>query len=332
MRAGQVAAATGVTIKALRYYEQAGLLKPPRRANGYREYSAGDVLLVSEIRALMSLGRTPKEAEPFLACLRQGHPVGDDCPQSVAAYQDKIDHLDALIARLSRNRDELARQMRTAARRGFRSYPTADDDETPMTLPQAKPLPEGLPVPTDDGGARHLPGRRLPPLVFTGTDDARVQLDTVATGRWVLYLYPLTGEPGVDVPRGWDEIPGARGCSQEACSFRDNLAALQAHGAQRVLALSSDAAEYQQDLVRRLHLPYPMLSDPQLQLARALDLPTFHGDGGGGRAELYKRLTMVVQGDRIEHVFYPIFPPDAHAEEVLHWLRTHPPQSRAQTS
>ncbi|MGH3657040.1 MAG: peroxiredoxin [Micromonosporaceae bacterium] len=189
-----------------------------------------------------------------------------------------------------------------------------------MTLPQPDPLPKGLPAPEDDGGARHLPGRRLPPLVLTGTDGADVQLDTASSGRWVLYLYPLTGEPGVDVPRGWDEIPGARGCSQEACSFRDSLAALQAAGAQRVLALSTDAAGYQQHLVRRLHLPFPMLSDPELLLARALDLPTFHAAG----TELYKRLTMIVDGSRIEHVFYPIFPPDTHAGEVLDWLAANP--------
>lgn len=326
MLAGQVASAAGVTVKALRYYERHGLLRPARLANGYREYSAEDVRLVMEIRALMALGMAPRETEPFLQCLREGHAVGDDCPQSVAAYQDKIDRLDAVIAQLSREREELARQMRLAARRGFRSYTSVDvdEEESVMTLPQADPLPQGLPVPQDDGGARHLPGRRLPPLAFTGTDGATVRLDSVSSGRWVLYLYPLTGEPGVDVPRGWDEIPGARGCSQEACSFRDNLAALQAQGVDRVLALSTDRAEYQQDLVHRLHLPYPMLSDPDLKLARALDLPTFEGDG----MTLLKRLTMIVDGDRIEHVFYPIFPPDTHAGEVLDWVAAHRPPVR----
>lgn len=324
MRAGQVAAATGVTVKALRYYERSGLLRPARAVNGYREYSVEDVRLVAEIRALMSLGMAAKEARPFLECLREGHDVGDDCPQSVAAYQAEIDRLEALIARLARDRDELARRMRAAARRGFRSHRVVHE-ESVVPLPRADPLPEGLPAPQDDGGARHLPGRRLPSLVFTDTNGATVQLDSVSTGRWVLYLYPLTGEPGVDVPRGWDEIPGARGCSQEACSFRDNLSALQAQGVHRVLGLSTDAAEYQQDLVRRLHLPYPMLSDPGMLLARALDLPTFQGGG----ATLYKRLTMIVDGDRIEHVFYPIFPPDSHAEEVLAWLQAHPSSQQA---
>ena len=162
--------------------------------------------------------------------------------------------------------------------------------------------------------------------MFTQTDRSQVRLDAVSTGRWVLYRYPLTGEPGVDVPREWDEIPGARGRSQQACSFRDNLSALQDAGAQHVLALSTDAADYQQDLVRRLHLPYPMLSDPGLRLAQALDLPTFRDNG----MTLYKRLTMVVTGDRIEHVLHPIFPPDAHAQEVLDWLRAYPPRSPEQ--
>jgi len=183
-------------------------------------------------------------------------------------------------------------------------------------LPQPDALPDDLPAPADDGAARHLPGLILPPLAFTATDGEQIQLDTVSTGRWLLFLYPLTGEPGVDVPRGWDQIPGARGCSQEACSFRDNLASLQEHGVQRVLGLSTDRADFQQDLVRRLHLQYPMVSDPELCLAQALDLPTFEALG----MTLYRRLTLVVDGARISHVFYPIFPPDRHAEEVVNWL------------
>ncbi|MDP9443047.1 MAG: MerR family transcriptional regulator [Actinomycetota bacterium] len=322
MRTGEVAAAAGVTIKALRYYERQGLLQPVRLANGYRDYSAEDVRLVGEIRALISLGMAPKEAAPFLECLREGHEAGDDCPQALAAYQDKINQLDAVIMRLRRDRDRLEHQMREATRRGFRSLvPGAEEAEA--ILPHADPLPDGLSVPEDDGLAVHLPERVLPPLAFTGTDGVEVRLDSVTRGRWVLFLYPLTGDPAVDVPRGWDEIPGARGCSQEACGFRDNLAALQERGAECVLGLSSDAAEYQEDLVRRLRLPYPLLSDPELRLAAALHLPTFEVGG----TMLYKRLTMIVEGDRIKHVFYPIFPPDAHAAEVLEWLAA----SRAST-
>ena len=187
-------------------------------------------------------------------------------------------------------------------------------------LPQPDALPDDLPVPADDGAARHLPGRRLPELTFEATDGSRVRLDRVSAGRWVLFIYPLTGKPGADIPLGWNEIPGARGCSQEACSFRDNLAALKAEGAKQVLALSTDRADYQQALVHRLHLPYLMLSDPTRSLGRALDLPTFEADG----TRLYKRLTMIVRGDTIEHVFYPIFPPNTHASEVLGWLSANP--------
>lgn len=182
--------------------------------------------------------------------------------------------------------------------------------------PQPDPLPAGLPAPVDDGAARHLAGRTVPTLAFIATDGDSIQLDRVSAGRWVLFIYPSTGRPGVAMPTGWDSIPGARGCSQEACDFRDNLAELQANGVERVFGLSSDTTVHQQELVRRLHLPYPMLSDPELGLARALDLPTFRADG----RTLNKRLTLIADGDRIEHVFYPIFPPDAHAREVVAWL------------
>lgn len=187
-------------------------------------------------------------------------------------------------------------------------------------FPHPDPLPDDLPVPHDDGAARHLPGRVLPPLRFVTTDGDEVRLDAVSAGRWVLYLYPLTGDPAADLPAGWDQIPGARGCSWEACSFRDGHADLQAQGVRRVLALSTDRAAYQRDLVCRLHLPYPMASDPELSLARALDLPTFPAAG----RVLYRRLTLIVDGDRITHVFYPVFPPDRHAAEVLQWLRENP--------
>lgn len=321
MLAGEAAAAAGATVKALRYYETVGLIEPARRENGYRDYSARDIQLAAEIRALMSLGLAPKETQPFLDCLRDGHEAGDDCPESLAAYQHQIERLNVIIARLTHSRDELTRQLRHAARRGFRFRD--DEEETSEMLPQPDPLPDDLPAPQDDGAARHLPGRTLPPLAFETTDGDRVQLDAVSTGRWVLYLYPLTGDPAADLPEGWNQIPGARGCSWEACGFRDNLAELQAHGAQRVLALSTDRAEYQQDLLRRLHLPYPMLSDPELSLARALDLPTFRADG----MALYKRLSLIVDGDHIAHVFYPIFPPGSHADEVLDWLRENPAPS-----
>lgn len=193
-------------------------------------------------------------------------------------------------------------------------------------VPRPDDLPEGLPVPVDDGAARQLPGRVLPGLAFRATDGTEVHLDRVSAGRWLLFIYPSTGKPGAEMPRGWDAIPGARGCRHEACSFRDNLVALKARGVEQILALSTDPTEYQEELVRRLHLPYPMLSDPTLSLGGALDLPSFEAN----HMTLYKRLTMIVRGDTIEHVFYPIFPPNAHASEVLEWLAANP--SPPQTS
>ncbi|MEU6084406.1 MerR family transcriptional regulator [Streptomyces sp. NPDC047108] len=319
MRAGEAAAAAGVTIKALRYYEDCGLLSPGRTANGYRVYTAEDVRLAEEIRSLGALGLTPKETRLFLACLRAGHDAGDHCAESLAAYQQKIEALDLLVARLTSSRDQLIRRRNAAARRGFPSAtePMKEPDEM---LPQAAPLPAGLPVPEDDGAADHLPGRTLPALAFPGTGGSGdVRLDAVSDGRWVLFLYPLTGDPAADIPEGWNEIPGARGCSQEACSFRDNLDALRAEGVDRVLALSSERTDYQQALVDRLHLPYPVLSDPGLTLADALGLPTFEANG----QTLYRRLTLVLRGASIEHVFYPVFPPDTHADDVARWFRDH---------
>ncbi|MEU3047756.1 MerR family transcriptional regulator [Streptomyces sp. NPDC006984] len=318
MRAGEAAAAAGVTIKALRYYEDCGLLSPGRSANGYRHYTAEDVRLAEEIRSLGALGLAPGETRPFLSCLRAGHDEGDHCAESLAAYQRKIDALDLLVTRLTSSRDQLIRRRDTAARRGFPATPaTETPKELDAMLPQADPLPADLPAPVDDGAAAHLPGRALPALSFTATDGSDIRLDAVCEGRWVLFLYPLTGDPAADIPEGWNDIPGARGCSQEACSFRDNLDALTASGVDRVLALSSDRADYQRALVDRLHLPYPMVSDPRLTLADALGLPTFEADG----QTLYRRLTLVLRGATIEHVFYPVFPPDTHAHEVAQWFR-----------
>lgn len=132
----------------------------------------------------------------------------------------------------------------------------------------------------------------------------------------MLYVYPLTGRPGVEQPAGWDMIPGARGCTAEACDFRDHHADLLSAGAGAVFGLSSQPGDYQQELVERLHLPFPMLSDPDFRLASALELPTF--DVGGVR--LHRRLTLVLTDGEVEHVFYPVFPPDQHASQVLRWF------------
>ncbi len=147
-----------------------------------------------------------------------------------------------------------------------------------------------------------------------------VSLREPSGARSVLFLYPRTGRPGVDALPGWDDIPGARGCTPEACGFRDLLGELTAAGASRVLGLSSQSADDQCEAAERLHLSYPLLSDPDLRLADALRLPTFETSG----RRLYARQTLVLRHDLVEHVFYPVFPPDGHAAEVLAWLRTTP--------
>lgn len=181
-------------------------------------------------------------------------------------------------------------------------------------------LPDDLPEPVDDGAADHLPGTSLPALTLVATSGEPVELDRLGPGRSVLYLYPMTGRPGVDLPEGWDDIPGARGCTPESCGFRDHHADLLAAGAQAVYGVSSQPTDYQREAVERLQLPFAMLADPELRLADALALPTF--TAGGQR--LYRRLTLIVDDGRIEHVFYPVFPPDQHAEQVLAWLRASP--------
>jgi peroxiredoxin len=182
-------------------------------------------------------------------------------------------------------------------------------------------LPDNLPVPEDDGAADHLPGMVMPPLSLPASDGNTVDLAALGPGRTIIYLYPLTGRPGVDLPQGWDSIPGARGCSTEACDFRDHYAELQQAGASRVYGMSSQDPDYQAEVVERLHLPFVMLSDQQLAVADALTLPTFPAPG---HERLYSRLTLVVRDGRIEHVFYPIFPPNTHAQRVLDWLQDHP--------
>ena len=186
-----------------------------------------------------------------------------------------------------------------------------------MDGPDLLRLPEDLPVPVDDGAASHLPGRAMPALSLPATDGRQVALDALGSGRTVVYIYPMTGRPGVDLPEGWDDIPGARGCTPESCGFRDLHAELLAAGAARVFGLSSQTSDYQREAVERLHLPFAMLSDEHMALVGALGLPTFTVAG----MTLYRRLTMIISDGVIEHVFYPIFPPNQHAQEVLDWLR-----------
>ena len=178
-------------------------------------------------------------------------------------------------------------------------------------------LPIDLPVPLDDGAASHLEGASLPNIGLRATDGSTINLAQLM-GRHVIYIYPMTGRPGVPLPDGWDGIPGARGCTPQSCAFRDHHAELAAlHTA--VFGLSAQATDYQQEVHARLHLPFELLSDETLSLKNALRLPTFKAAG----MEIYKRLTLVIQGGTITKTLYPVFPPDRSADDVLVWLRKH---------
>ena len=184
-------------------------------------------------------------------------------------------------------------------------------------------LPADLPVPEDDGAADHLPGRQVPDVTLPATSGEAVALGGLGPGRAIVYVYPMTGQPEVALPEGWDDIPGARGCTTEACDFRDHHAELLDAGAAHVFGLSSQDTDYQREMVQRLRLPFAVLSDTDFALADRLGLPTFEAAG----TTLYKRITLVIRDDAIEHAFYPIFPPNEHARQVLRWLRDAAPAS-----
>jgi peroxiredoxin len=173
-----------------------------------------------------------------------------------------------------------------------------------------------LPRPEDDGRAAHLASTAVPAIELAATDGTRVDLAR-QPGRLIVYAYPLTGRPGSPLPDGWDLIPGARGCTPESCGFRDHFAQIKDAGATLVFGLSTQDTPYQREVVQRLRLPFPLLSDASLQLASALRLPTMELDG----RTLLKRLTLVIDSGGITKAFYPVFPPDRHAEEVLAWLQ-----------
>lgn len=194
-----------------------------------------------------------------------------------------------------------------------------------MRIDELESLPEGLPVPVDDGAADHLPGMAIPPIELPATDGSRVRLDLpdpAGAPRTVVFSYPRTGRPGEDPPGGlmaWDAIPGARGCTPQACAYRDRHAALTEAGA-RVFGLSTQDTDYQREMAERLHLPFPVLSDAAFALTDALRLPTFETAG----LRLHKRHTLVILDGRIEHVFYPVFPSDQDADQALTWLAADP--------
>lgn len=177
-------------------------------------------------------------------------------------------------------------------------------------------LPPDIPIPQDDGAAVHLPGMKLPTLALLATDGTKVDLSKL-TGRTVIYVYPRTGVPGIDPPQGWDQIPGARGCTPQSCSFRDHFGELKRLGVAQLFGLSTQDTEYQQEAAKRLHLPFPILSDEKLALTKALRLPTFSVAG----MTLLKRMALIIDDSRITKAFYPVFPPDKNAEEVIGWLQ-----------
>ncbi|MFG3165718.1 redoxin family protein [Streptomyces sp. NPDC048200] len=317
MQISELACRAGVTTKAVRYYESLGLLTPERLANGYRDYNEHDVRLTREIRALGGLGIPVERTRPFLDCLTAGHQNADDCPASLAGYRDAIEELTVRIEGLAARRAVLVARLQRAAHRGSHVSP---DNEEEGLMTDYTDLPADLPVPEDDGAAAHLPGTKVPPLELRGTGGTAVRLDALGAGRTVIYIYPLTGRPGVDLPDGWDSIPGARGCTPEACGFRDHHQDLLAAGVDSVFGLSSQETDYQREVVERLKLPFQMLSDPARSLARELSLPTFETSG----LTLYKRLTLIIRDSVVEYAFYPIFPTNEHADQVLAWLRENP--------
>src|SRR5262245_19289738 len=184
-------------------------------------------------------------------------------------------------------------------------------------------LPGDLPVPTDDGACDHLAGMILPSIRLSSTDDQQIDVAEMR-GRTVVYVYPRTGRPDLPASAAWDAIPGARGCTPQSCGFRDHYAQLRSLGVSGVVGLSTQATDYQREVVERLHLPFPLLSDSDLVFTRTLRLPTFEFEPYGEESStLLKRMVFVIRDGRIEKVFYPVFPPDRNAEEVTEWLKAH---------
>jgi peroxiredoxin len=174
-----------------------------------------------------------------------------------------------------------------------------------------------IPAPQDDGAAAHLVGMPVPPVGLLATNDTSVVLSELK-GRVVVFGYPRTGEPGkIALVDDWDMIPGARGCTPQTCAFRDLFSELRAAGASHVFGLSTQSNAYQTEMASRLHLPFPVLSDESLELVRALDLPTMEV----AELTMIKRLALIIDDARIAHVFYPVFPPDRNAGDVLEWLK-----------
>ncbi len=179
-------------------------------------------------------------------------------------------------------------------------------------------LPTDLPIPQDDGSTNHLRGMRLPQVSLRATNGKTIHLGNIK-GKLVIYCYPMTGQPNVALPDDWDQIPGARGCTPQSCSYREHYQELQALGAE-VVGLSVQSTEYQKEMADRLHLPFPVVSDANYQFQKALNMPTFEAAG----MTLLKRITLIANNGVIEAVHYPIFPSDSDPARVMDYLRTHP--------
>jgi peroxiredoxin len=194
-------------------------------------------------------------------------------------------------------------------------------------MPQTDfPLPDDLPEPVDDGQASHLWNTPLPEISLQSTAGRIVNLRHLHAPTTVLYCYPMTGVPGKPLPTGWDLIPGARGCTPQTCGFRDifhEFAGLNIE----VFGISTQSPAYQREMAARLHLPFEILSDVKFKLRDAMHLPTFEAEG----VHLLKRLTLIVRNASIEHLFYPVFPPDQNADQVIEWIRRHPAKPLRQT-
>jgi peroxiredoxin len=175
-------------------------------------------------------------------------------------------------------------------------------------------IPENIPIPMDDGACDHLVGIKIPSVPLLATNGEMVEL-TNCVGRTVVYCYPRTGKPDQELPQGWNEIAGARGCTPQSCAFRDHHQALEALKV-KVFGLSTQTTDYQREAVERLHLPFALLSDEKLEFTNSLRLPTFEVES----MKLIKRLTLIINNGTIEKVFYPVFLPDKNAEEATAWL------------
>ncbi|MBU2666372.1 MerR family transcriptional regulator [Actinoplanes bogorensis] len=284
MRVGELARRTGTTIRALRYYEAAGLVVPRRLSNGYREYAPVAEQQVAQIRELMALGLTVEETRPFVESIALG---SDVCTAALATFRSTATGLERRIDELTAQRNALDARIDDAAR---------------QVVSSPRPTPGRIDL------------TRLPGLHFYATDGRPVDLGALGPGRTVIFIYPLTGRPGVDLPRSLLEVCGARGATDQATWLRDHHAEILAAGAARVYGLSAQSTGYQRELVHRLQLPYPLIPDPQLTLAAATGLPTLAG------GTLYDRLTLIVHDDTVEHVFHPIPDPASHALDVMRWL------------